>query len=179
MLFIRCYWFLERTQTISAPSDANFQGQGVYMTIPIVTFHPQVGPLECTLNQNDTWHVAKSVEREINRVGKGPKRQHTQTWHEEISDKVHSVRVHVQYAIRNCYDDPDFLRQKLDNVVEHYKNFHGNCSEESRCRQDPNYKPSKLLIRDPRAEELLRTAIRKTVVYVSGGLCARYGHILC
>lgn len=118
-----------------------------------------------TLNQNNTWHVAKSVEREINRVGKGPKRQHRQTWHEEISDKVHSVRVYVQYAIRNCDNDPDILRQKLDNVVEHYKIFHGNCSEESRCRQKPNYKPSKLLIRDSRAEELLRMAIRETVVY--------------
>lgn len=120
-----------------------------------------------TLNQNDTWHAAKSVERVINIVGKGSKRQHRQTWHEEISDKVHSVRVHVQYSIRNCHNDPRILREKLDNVVEHYKNIHENCSDESRCRQDPNYEPSKLLIRDPRAEDLLKTAIRKTVVYKS------------
>jgi hypothetical protein len=120
-----------------------------------------------TLNQNDTWHAAKSVEKAISAVGKGPKRQHGKTWHEEICDKIHSVRVHVQHAIRNCDNNPQFLRDKMDNVVEHYKNNHVNCSEESRCRNDPNYEPSKQLIRDPKAEDLLRTAIKKSVVYKS------------
>lgn len=120
-----------------------------------------------TVNQNDTWHAAKSVQKAISAVGKGPKKQHGKTWHEEIADKINSVRVHVQHAIRNCNNDTQILREKLDNVVAHYKNSHGNCSDESRCKQDPNYEPSKLLIRNPKAEDLLRTAIQNTVVYKS------------
>jgi hypothetical protein len=53
----------------------------------------------------------------------------------------------------------------LDNITQHYKNQHTQCSAESRCRRDPKYEPSKLIIDDPKAEQLLQTAIRKTVVY--------------
>lgn len=52
---------------------------------------------ECleTLNQNDTWHTAKSVEKEISKVGKDSKKNYGVTWHEQLSDKVHSIRKHV------------------------------------------------------------------------------------
>ena len=52
------------------------------------------------INQNDTWHAGKSVEMAINKIARGPKKSHGKTWHEEITDKVLSVRTHVQYAIR-------------------------------------------------------------------------------
>jgi hypothetical protein len=77
-----------------------------------------------TINQNDTWHAAKSVKKEISKVSKGSKRNHGKTWHEELADKVHSFRTHVQYAIRNCNRDAVTLQRKIDNVVMHYKNVH-------------------------------------------------------
>ena len=118
-----------------------------------------------TTNQNDTWHAAKAAEKEISKVAKGPKKNHRCSWHEELTDKVHSVRLHLQYSMRNCDHNPDVLRQRLDNIVFHYKNIHDNCPAESRCRTDPNYEPSKIVIRDPVAENLLNSAVRNTVVY--------------
>ena len=38
-------------------------------------------------------------------------------------------------------------------------------SMKSRCRKDPNYEPSKLVIRSPQAMHLLDTAVKKTTVY--------------
>jgi len=120
-----------------------------------------------TCNQNDTWHAAKSVEKEISAVSKGPKSKHGITWHEELSDKVQSVRTHVQYSIRNCDNDSTMLISKLDNIVLHYKNQHDKCSPESRCKTDGNYEPSKRIVASPVAEKLLAEAIRRTVVYRS------------
>ena len=120
-----------------------------------------------TVNQNDTWHAAKYVQKDIAKVAKGPKYAHGKTWHTKISDKVNSIRTHVQYSMRNCNGDAEHLRASLDNIVPHYKNDHRNCSESSRCKTDGNYEPSKqnLIIQSQRAEQLLRDAIRKTVVY--------------
>ena len=118
-----------------------------------------------TINQNETWHAAKSVEKEISRVAKGPKYRHRRDWHEQISDKVHSVRLHVQYSMRNCNGDAENLRQRLDNITEHYQNRHAQCPDVSRCRVDPNYEPSKEILADPVAVDLLQKAIRKTIVY--------------
>ena len=120
-----------------------------------------------TINQNDTWHAAKSVEKEISKVGKGSRKNHGVTWHEQLSDKVHSIRTHVQFAIRNCDHDADILREKVDNIVYHYKNIHDRCSAESRCRVDGNYEPSKLILTSPVAEKLLMDALHQTVVYKS------------
>lgn len=124
---------------------------------------------EDTVNQNDTWHAAKSVEKEMKSVCTGPKAKHGVTWHEELSDKVRSVRTHVQYSIRNCNNDSEILLKKLDNIVLHYKNVHDGCSTESRCKTDPNYEPSKRIITTFIAEKLLGDAIRRTVVYKSPG----------
>jgi hypothetical protein len=80
-------------------------------------------------------------------------------------DKVHSIRTHVQYAIRNCNRDDITLQRKIDNVVMHYKNVHDQCSADSRCRVDRNYESSKLILKSPVAEKLLVNGFHKTVVY--------------
>lgn len=87
------------------------------------------------------------------------------TWHPEISDKISSVRTHVQYSLRNCAGETQKLRDMLDNVVDHYRNRHDQCQPESRCRQDPMYESSKMMLISPKAVDLLRGAIHKTVVY--------------
>ena len=49
--------------------------------------------------------------------------------------------------------------------MDHYKNIHNNCSQTSRCKTDRNYQPSRIVITDRKAEELIRTAIKKSTLY--------------
>ena len=102
-----------------------------------------------SINQNDTRHAGKQVEKMLSQIAKGPMHQHGSTWHSELSDKVASIRTHIHYSIRNCENNPLQLRQKLDNIVLHYKNEHQNCSLESKSRKDDNYQPSKMVIKNP------------------------------
>ena len=53
----------------------------------------------------------------------------------------------------------------MDNITEHFQNKHENCSVQSRCKTDPDYEPSKLVLRNPVAIDLLRKAIQQTDVY--------------
>ena len=69
------------------------------------------------MNQNDTRHAGKSIEKQMNKIVRGAKGKHGQTWHSVITDKVLSVRTHVQYAIRNCNGNADTLRAMMDNVT--------------------------------------------------------------
>lgn len=116
-------------------------------------------------NQNDTWHAVKSLKSSLKTICTGPKYKHGKTWHEQLYDKLEPVATHVHWAIRNCQGDADTLRSSLDNIVSHYKNIHTNCSPESRCRKDPNYEPSRLVITNPVAQKLLKDTIEHSVVY--------------
>ena len=69
--------------------------------------------------------------------------------------------------MKKCQESPEKLRELLYNIMEHYKNKHGSCSAESRCKIDPNYEPSKQLIKDSDAERILRSKLRKRQVYKS------------
>ncbi len=53
----------------------------------------------------------------------------------------------------------------MDNIVQHYQNRHEQCQPESRCRRDPHYEPSKMLLKSAKAVELLTAALHHTVVY--------------
>ena len=99
--------------------------------------------------------------------GKGFRKNHGVTWHEQLSDKVHTIRKHVQFAIGKCDHDADILREKVDNIVYNYKNIHERCSVKSRCRVDVNNEPSKLILTSPVAEKLLIAALQQIVVYKS------------
>ena len=116
------------------------------------------------VNQNDTWHAGKYIEKQINKIARGPMFQHGHTWH-QITDKVLSVRTHVQYAKRNCNQNVETLRSMMDNITDHFQNKHENYSVQGRCKTDPNYAPSKLVLRCPVAIDLLRKAIQQTDVY--------------
>jgi len=118
-----------------------------------------------TGNQNDIWHAVKSLKKNLTNISKGPKAMEGKTWSEEIYDKVEPVATHFHWAIKNCDQDPRKLRQHLDNITEHYKNNHANCYTESRCRKDKNYEPSRLVITNPKAEKLLETVIKTSVIY--------------
>lgn len=119
---------------------------------------------EDTVNQNDTWHMAKSFEKHISKVAKGTKREEGKTWSDELSDKVAAIRTHAQYSIRNAKGDACALRKNLDNIVNHYKNDHSGCRDDSRCKIDGNYRPSKMLL-SPFSEGLLQKAIVTSDLY--------------
>ena len=51
--------------------------------------------------------------------------------------------------------------------MNHYKNEHSNCHPTSRCKIDPNYEPSRVVITNPKAEKLLQTTIENSVMYKS------------
>ena len=120
-----------------------------------------------TINQNDTWHASKYLETAMSKVSKGSQKDHGVTWHIELSDKVASTKTHVQYAMRNCDNDKDTLLSNLDNILLHYQNNHINCNPLSRCRTEPNYEPSKIIVRNEKAISLFKKAIQSTVIYTN------------
>lgn len=76
--------------------------------------------------------MAKSFEKHISKVAKGTKRDKNKTWRPELSDKIAAIRTHAQYLIRCANGDAKKLRDNLINTVNHYKNDHSQCREESR-----------------------------------------------
>ena len=118
-----------------------------------------------TTNQNDTWHVSVSIEKEMKKVSSGAMCREGKTWSSQLSDKIHPVKTHVNYAMRNCEGSANKLKTSLDNIVSHYQNNHENCDTSSRCRTDPNYKPSRIILTSPVAIRLLNETIQKCDVY--------------
>lgn len=116
---------------------------------------------------NDTWHATKNIAKEIKTICSGPRYKEGSTWHSELADKAASIKTHLYWSMKNCEKDPEKLKLSILNIVEHYKNKHEHCSEQSRCRTDMNYEPSKYVIKDPKAEMLLGCALMNTNVYKS------------
>ena len=81
-----------------------------------------------------------------------------ETWHLELEVKVESIKIHAHWCMKNCSNDPDNLLATLLNAVEHYKNHHDTCREDSRCRKDHDYELSKVIIQSQIAERLLMVA---------------------
>ena len=118
-----------------------------------------------TTNQNDTWHVSVSVGKQLKAISAGAKCREGKTWSVQLADKVGPVKTHVQYAMRNCSGDKQKLVSMLENVVAHYENKHDNCLSSSRCKQDTNYIPSRQIITNSAAKQLLLSAIHSFDVY--------------
>ena len=45
-----------------------------------------------TLNHNDTWHATKALTKGIICVAAGVKFYHGKTWHQELEDKIESIK---------------------------------------------------------------------------------------
>ena len=121
-----------------------------------------------TLNQNDSWHGVKSMKKALKSISSGPKYKEGKTWFEQLYDhKEEPVATHVHWALRNCEQNPQTLQSQLSNVVNHYKNEHSDCHPTSRCKLDPKYEPSRLVITNPKAEKMLKATIENSVIYKS------------
>jgi hypothetical protein len=125
----------------------------------IVAQHPE------TQDSLDTWHASKEVRSAMTKVAKGALKRHGETWHTQLSDKIAGVKTHSYYCMRYCGGDPQRLRALLDNVVEHYQNRHQYCIPTSRCKIDNPYVPSRLLLTENKAIELLQKTIRGLFMY--------------
>ena len=101
----------------------------------------------------------------MKKVASGALCQEGKTWSSQLTDKIHPVKTHVNYAMRNCEGSANKLRTSLDNIVSHYQNNHELCDPSSRCRTDPNYKPSRENLTSPVAIRLLTETIQKCDVY--------------
>ena len=121
--------------------------------------HPNV------TNANDTWHLAKGISKEVKKIANGPQYLHGKTWHGQLSDKVAAIKTHCYWAMKTCEGSVETLRMRLDNIVEHYKDNHGSCHNDSPCCSKVDYQPSKTKITDPIAESLLSNAIVKLQMY--------------
>lgn len=116
-------------------------------------------------NANDTWHLTKGINKEIKHICSGPKKNHGKTWHTQLSDKAASIKTHCYYAIKRCKGSADNIRASLDNIVYHYQDIHDNCHPESACRSEEDYSPSKILLTDEVARNMLTSAIKKLKIY--------------
>ena len=118
-------------------------------------------------NQNDTWHCVKSVKTALKKISSGTKCTEGKSWSFQLSDKVEPVSTHIHWAIQNCNQDKEKLKKSLSNIVDHYKNIHHDCHETSRCKLDPKYEPSRIVITSPVAEKLLLNVILNSTIYKS------------
>ena len=118
-----------------------------------------------TVNQLDIWHETSKIPSKFKKISSGAKKQEGKSWHQQLFDKGSSVKTHVNWCIRKCGQDVEDLKRKLANVVNHYQNEHENCDPESRCRMDPNYEPSKVVITSPIASSLLLKFIQSLHAY--------------
>ena len=116
-------------------------------------------------NQNDLWHGVKNVKKLMKKITDGAKKNHGKTWHQELDDKLLAVTTHVHWATRNCAGDPTVLRQNLDNIIPHYENNHENCNPSSRCKSQDNYQPTKKVITNPIAKQLLEKVVKSCTIY--------------
>ena len=120
-----------------------------------------------TLNQNDSWYGVISMKRALKSISTGPKYKKGSTWSEQLLDKEEPIATHVHWALRHCEQNPQKLQRQLSNIVNHYRNVHSDCHATSRCKLDHNYESSRVVITNPKAEMLLKTAIENLIIYKS------------
>ena len=118
-----------------------------------------------TVNQNDCWHGVKLLKRSMQAISAVPKYKEGKVWFEQLSDKVQPVATHFHWATRNCQNDLQLLQKLLSNIVKNYKNEHSECPGTSRCKIDPNYEPSRIVITNPKAEKSLENVIQSSVIF--------------
>jgi len=116
-------------------------------------------------NQNDTWHSIKVLKKAVSNIATGAKYKHGKTWHFQLHDKIESVATHAHWCIQHCGGNMDTLQSSLLNISQHYQNSHEKCYAESRCKQDQNYEPSKIVLTDPKAVELLTETVKTSSLY--------------
>ena len=118
-----------------------------------------------TVKQNGCWHGGNLLKKSMQSISVGPKYKEGKFWFEQLSDKVQPVATHFHLATRNCQNDPQQLRKLQSNIVKHFTSEHSECPGTSRCKMDPNYEPSRIVITKPKAEKSLENVIQSSVIF--------------
>jgi len=111
------------------------------------------------------WYGLENMEQSMKAIGLGTEKDHGVTWHKELRDKAHAIRMHASHALANRDIDTETFKELLLIPVTHYTNQHERCLLTSRCQIDKNYEPSKIIITDEKAKNLLETAIKQSFLY--------------
>ena len=110
---------------------------------------------EETINQNDLWHAVKTIKKSIKNISSCSKKSEGVTWSEQLVDKAEPIATHIHWAVRHCEKDPKKLQEFIGNIIPHYENCHEKCHHQSRCKQDKNYEPSRVVLTSKIAKKLL------------------------
>lgn len=117
-------------------------------------------------NCNERWHAARPITKGLKKIGSGAKKQLGKSWHPQITDKGALVRNHMYWAMENCDNDPNTLRQHIDSCVTHFQNNHTSCHADSHCRKS-DYVPNFDVITDQPAVDLLSKFLKSLTLYKS------------
>ena len=117
-----------------------------------------------TNNSNDRWHATKGITAAIRKIGTGAKKRQGIEWHPQLADKGSLIKTHFYWAMDNCNNSHEKLKENLESCITHFQNKHEYCHPDSRCRQPP-YVPSFIVIKDPIAVKLLKNFVQSHVVY--------------
>ncbi|XP_063448339.1 plasminogen-like [Mytilus trossulus] len=90
------------------------------------------------------------------KITKGTRKNIRKTWHPELRDKSADVKIHVYWAMKNCYGNAAQLMLLLDSIVDNYKQDYRTRHQTSRRKNNDYVRPSRDIIQDPTAELLLR-----------------------
>ena len=120
---------------------------------------------EETINQNDLWHAVKTIKKSIKNISSGSKKSEGVTWSEQLVDKAEPIATHIHWAVRHCEKDPKKLQEFIGNIIPHYENCHEKCHHQSRCKQDKNYEPSRVVLTSKIAKKLLENALKGSVIF--------------
>ncbi|CAH1780860.1 unnamed protein product [Owenia fusiformis] len=115
--------------------------------------------------QKDVWHVIKNVMSSFKKISKGTKKTENICWHGQLFDKYDGIKNHIWYSIMHSGNDETLLRGSLDAIVSHYQGYHESCRLTSHCVRNPRYAPSRVLLTDPIAIDLLSKFVHDTSIY--------------
>lgn len=118
-----------------------------------------------TENAKDTWHATKGISRDIKKITSGAAYKEGKEWFKDLADKSASIRTHLYWCMKNCKEDAQKLREMMDSIIPHYTGDHSTCHQDSRCKRDNPYIPSKCLITTEAAVTALSKFLHNNVIY--------------
>lgn len=90
--------------------------------------------------------LGNPLKKQMNNIARGPKKQHSQTWHEEITKfcqlgNIFNILLETVLVMRV---HAGTMRAMMNNIIDHYRNKYDKVSAESRCKTDQKYEPRKV-----------------------------------
>ena len=75
------------------------------------------------------------------------------------------MKNHLYFAITKSGGSEELLLDALDAITLHYQNIHDNCRLTSPCIRNPRYFPSRVILTEPSAVEMISKWVKNTSIY--------------